>query len=162
MLVKEAIEFLLLLQSLLRNDEINVMGKNYVAPLYFWDFLIIQRILIIIVVDFFCWMSPFTAMLGNSFQYTKLFITEALEYTFLNKTFSSYLKSLWKMSPPTPLVPVWVSVAYCVVSGVLLLVPRHVETHFLSVPLAFLPLTLCRYVALWGARLCRWRVGDGG
>lgn len=51
-------------------------------------------------------------------------------------------------------LPVRVSVAYRVVSRVLLLVSRDVKTHFLPVALALLPLALSRYVALRGARLC--------
>lgn len=59
-------------------------------------------------------------------------------------------------------LPVRVSVAYRVVSRVLLLVSCYVETHFLPVALPLLPLALGGYVTLGGVRLCRRGVGDGG
>lgn len=51
-------------------------------------------------------------------------------------------------------LPVRVSVAYGIVSRVLLLVSRYIKTHFLPVALPLLPLALGRYVTLRGARLC--------
>lgn len=51
-------------------------------------------------------------------------------------------------------LPVRVSVAYRVVSRVLLLVACYVEAHFLPVALPLLPLALGRYVTLRGLRLC--------
>lgn len=51
-------------------------------------------------------------------------------------------------------LPVRVSVAYRIVSRVLLLVSRDVKTHFLPVALPLLALALGRYVTLSGARLC--------
>lgn len=51
-------------------------------------------------------------------------------------------------------LPVRVSVAYRVVSRVLLLVPCYIEAHFLPVAFPLLPLALGRYVTLRGVRLC--------
>lgn len=50
-------------------------------------------------------------------------------------------------------LPVRVSVAYRVVSRVLLLVSCYIEAHFLPVAFPLLPLALGRYVTLRGLRL---------
>lgn len=62
----------------------------------------------------------------------------------------------------TLVLPVWVSVADCVMPGVLLLIPCHIKTDFLPIPFTLLSLTLSRNVALRGSHLWGWRMGDGG